>query len=448
MNRVCAWGFQDECSKVIEMLRECSEIDLVEWVGLGAECKINSHALFDGNFKDYPCEDADEELYETVYKHIATFFNMYGRKHKEETSYNSRNVYDYIDLFNRYFNLFRHLLVSRKIDLVVFANFPHEGPDMILYLLAKSLGLETILFYQSIFPNKSFVVRNLDDFGLFEEIPNLCEPRECSIERTHKKELFYMNSVTEFQYPSRRVHRKLRITPRRLLGLMFRKYTEEVFSPELGHAITKYHKSKTYLEDMASICESAIDSEKKYVYFPLHLQPELTTSLLGGKYCDQVLAIERLSNILPKDWFIYVKENPKQTEFMRGDWFFKRLRTISNIRVISPQINTYDLIKNCEFVATVTGTAGWEAITGGTKVLIFGNAWYRSMPGVFQYSEDIDIQHILDAVIDHSEVEKQLALLQAKMVDGIVNPYYVNDVEGFDADVNARSVVSVVMKLI
>jgi hypothetical protein len=229
---------------------------------------------------------------------------------------------------------------------------------------------------------------------------------------------------------------------------MFRKYTEEVFSPELGYAITKYHKSKTYLEDMASICDSAIDSEKKYVYFPLHLQPELTTSLLGGKYCDQVLAIERLSNMLPKDWFIYVKENPKQTEFMRGDWFFKRLKTIRNVRVISPQINTYDLIKNCEFVATVTGTAGWEAITGGTKVLIFGNAWYRSMPGVFQYSEDIDIQHILDAVIDHSEVEKQLALLQAKMVDGIVNPYYVNDVEGFDADVNARSVVSVVMKLI
>ena len=314
--------------------------------------------------------------------------------------------------------------------------------------MAKALGVETILFYQSIFSNKAFLLKNLDDFGLFEEIPNLYEPRECRIEKTHRKELFYMNSVTEFQYPSRRVHRKLRMTPRRLFGLMFRKYTEEVFSPELGYTITKYHKSQSYLEDMASICESAIDGAEKYVYFPLHLQPELTTSLLGGKYCDQILAIERLSNKLPKDWFIYVKENPKQTEFMRGDWFFSRLKAIGNVRVISPEINTYDLIKNSEFVATITGTAGWEAITGGVKVLIFGNTWYRCMPGVFQYSEDLNIQYILDSVIVHSEVEKKLGLLQAKMVDGIVNPFYVGELVDFDETVNARSVVSAIMKLL
>lgn len=42
-----------------------------------------------------------------------------------------------------------------------------------------------------------------------------------------------------------------------------------------------------------TLAKADVDFNKKYVYFPLHLQPEMTTDAIGGIYRDQILAIER-----------------------------------------------------------------------------------------------------------------------------------------------------------
>ena len=38
------------------------------------------------------------------------------------------------------------------------------------------------------------------------------------------------------------------------------------------------------------------------------MQPEMTTASLGGKFSDQLLAIEQLAMIVPNECSIYVKE--------------------------------------------------------------------------------------------------------------------------------------------
>ena len=122
----------------------------------------------------------------------------------------------------------------------------------------------------------------------------------------------------------------------------------------------------------------------------------MSTSTLGGNYSDQLLAIEHLSSILPDDSWIYVKENPKQTGAMRGPKFFDRLDRIPNLEFLPSYANTHDLIDNSDFVATVTGTVGWEAIRKGKNVLVFGMPWYRNLPGAIQFHQGITYGMILD----------------------------------------------------
>ena len=69
------------------------------------------------------------------------------------------------------------------------------------------------------------------------------------------------------------------------------------------------------------------------MYFALQLQPEMTTSALGGPFKDQALAIETLARLLPPGVRILVKENPKQGAYQRGPMFFHRLARIPGVTV-------------------------------------------------------------------------------------------------------------------
>jgi hypothetical protein len=197
----------------------------------------------------------------------------------------------------------------------------------------------------------------------------------------------------------------------------------------------------------STVCDD-IDLECNFVYFPLHLQPELTTATLGGIYVDQILAIERLSKKIPENWFIYVKENPKQTELMRGPWFFSRLAALKNVRLLDPTIDTYVLMEKSRIVATITGTAGWEAISGGKNTLVFGNPWYKGLPGIFAFDDSFGVEDILNFEIDHDELEKAINDLLRKTGDGIIDEHYTSLVKVYDPEKNSIKIADFIEELL
>ena len=155
------------------------------------------------------------------------------------------------------------------------------------------------------------------------------------------------------------------------------------------------------------------------------MQPEMTTSAIGGVYVDQLLAIERLSRHLPPDMKIVVKENPKQTAYQRPHSFFERLAAVPNALLVPSDCDTYRLIRDSDLVATVTGTAGWEAINLGKPTLVFGKAWYESLPGVIKYSSALDIAGMVGFPIDKLAVEKTYRDLMGRAYPGIISsPYF------------------------
>jgi hypothetical protein len=151
---------------------------------------------------------------------------------------------------------------------------------------------------------------------------------------------------------------------------------------------------------------------KKYIYFPLHYQPEQTTVPEGGRYADQYLITKMISENISEDWEIYVKEHPSQFarslrgEQGRSNLDYDQFRNINNVKLIDLYSNPFALIENSEIVATVTGTAGWEAVARGTPAMVFGNPWYQACRGVMRVHTPEDIRNSIEVVENNSIIDE------------------------------------------
>jgi hypothetical protein len=124
-----------------------------------------------------------------------------------------------------------------------------------------------------------------------------------------------------------------------------------------------------------------------YVFLALHYQPERATVPMGSVFGDQLLIVDTLVAALPAGWKLYVKEHPWQLQpFGRGEVqrnaeFYNRLRRHQQVVLVSRGEETKALVRGAKAVATVTGSVGWDALSAGVPVLLFGAAWYRDCPG-------------------------------------------------------------------
>jgi capsule polysaccharide modification protein KpsS len=160
---------------------------------------------------------------------------------------------------------------------------------------------------------------------------------------------------------------------------------------------------------------------KNYLYFPLHFQPEASTIALANDYIDQANAIEKLHNKLPKGFKIILKEHPAQnhTNFLRSDFFYKRIKNMKNVLFTNVNDGSLKIINNCKAVATITGTAGWEALKSKKPVITFGLAWYNCLDYAFKWNEKIDIEKICNIRVNQQKLEKSIVELTKYMADGL-----------------------------
>ncbi|WP_460193317.1 capsular polysaccharide export protein, LipB/KpsS family [Thermosynechococcus sp. FA-CM-4201] len=144
----------------------------------------------------------------------------------------------------------------------------------------------------------------------------------------------------------------------------------------------------TFSNYLESISVDFINHEEKYIYFPLHYQPECTTSPLGDVFEDQLIAIEWILNSKPKDVILYIREHPAQnfdanTIRYKSLEIYQKIASMHHVKFISRNISTFELIRKSYAVATITGTVGLEAIYREKPVLMFGYHVHQYAPGVF-----------------------------------------------------------------
>jgi hypothetical protein len=128
-----------------------------------------------------------------------------------------------------------------------------------------------------------------------------------------------------------------------------------------------------------NIFNSLSNNDDKFFLFPLHLQPESSTSVQATYFCDQLNTVMNIAFSLPLPYKLYVKEHPAAIG-TRPSNFYRKLKEIPNVVLISPNEDTENLIKKSQGVITLTSTIGMEAALAGKPVYVLGNVFYSYHP--------------------------------------------------------------------
>lgn len=432
------WGMdRAHLHPAVGRLRDKQLLDPVCWFGTNANVVDVEYRKLQGSYIEAMAHDliaAPSNIYEEIYKDSLRIIDLLQRNYRGY----ERNYHELVAIFNLYIDYFYTLVTKNSIELIIFESIPHEGADYVLYKIGNILNIRIITFNQALFKERFFCLNSIEDYGSFNDFSGDGTWAPADIEKKYEKNIFYMYGMHLNRKPRLPfIFKKIYALRNFLLFLLY------FLSCRLTKANEYLHRYLLELNFLTNLSQSNAKlrscERSKYVYFALHLQPEMTTSVIGSIYNDQILAIKKISEIIPSDWIIVVKENPKQDYFMRSNIFFERLALISKVRYVK-NVSTYDLMSECEFVATVSGTVGWEAISGGKKVLVFGSTWYQNAPGVYKYFDGMTLNDILKGDFTHQELCDSINHIMSKTYCGIIDYDYSADINYFDDENNATKI--------
>ena len=169
---------------------------------------------------------------------------------------------------------------------------------------------------------------------------------------------------------------------------------------------------------------------QRYVFFPLHTEPEVSLLVYGRPYVNQIEIVRMLAMSLPIDFVLVLKEHPWMVG-KRSLAAYQKMLDIPRVRFVDPALEARSLVKQADLVAVVTGSVALEAAMLGKPVITFGDCPYNLLPdSMVRRCEDP--RHLQSLV--------RLALSQYKY-DGDSLLAYVAAVLDTSASVNLYSVL-------
>ena len=422
--------------------------DIVYVVGVKAEFEACRNEFPGTIFHDYidalhgvpPAEfqaniqPADADLLKQLYETESIVLTMMN-KHFERKTVTERRF-----LYYNYVSYWDATIKKYAPDAVIFPTIPHTVYDFVIYSLAKLYGIRTIMMEPTWISDRVVIMRDYikgpdflykkivppADISLAKLSPDMRKEYELQTRGNSDATPVFVKNI-KHKYSGMRLFRiKLRslfttITVHKDILVVWKVFTRffRRFRP---------HLRKEY-EHFAV----APDFTTPYVYFPLHYQPERNSSPQGDIFVDQLYLAKVLASSLPAGWRVYVKEHPTQWLYRGLDFFSYRFRgyyealgRIPNVKIMPIYTHTYTLTARSRAVATITGTAGFEAVVRGKPVLVFGYPWYRGAPGVFEVNSLASCRKALQEIHDgftfgKDDVLRYLHLLDANSFHGYID---------------------------
>jgi hypothetical protein len=141
------------------------------------------------------------------------------------------------------------------------------------------------------------------------------------------------------------------------------------------------------------------DLSRPFVYFPLHVTDDYKIKRVVPHCADQAGLVEQVARALPHGWDLVTKEHPMAIG-RTPQSLLKRLTQMPNVRVVSPQSNSHDLIQQARAVVVISSTVGLEALLYDKPVLTLGEPFYSGFGITVDLDSFAEIPTAVPAVID------------------------------------------------
>lgn len=439
--------------ELIGLMRKLKEppYELIYWLGHDYAGALNQTGTIFHSHRDaafglpaYGVDTSDflppgEEIINKLYKVESIFLTMQANLGCKG------NLEEWRHLYYRLLQYWLGIFKKYRPEALIFPTLPHCTYNYLAYELAKLFSIKVILFIETkvsdrmLFMNdfrkgspvlQQEIEKNMGrDFKLEDLSGDLQEYYKARVIGRFSDQPLYVDHIKNKYSFAYRFFSMPKIKKSIKEGTLFKKiycflFKEESFKIIWRAIVQLFYELSPNLKKEYKVLETSPDFNKNFVYVALSIQPECSTNPMGDVFVDQILMLEILSASLPKDWVIYVKEHPiqwirKGINYSSGRYrgYYKNIAAIKHVQIIPVENSSYMLIDKSQVVATVTGAAGWEAILRSKPSIVFGHAWYKGCPGVFQVNNAESCRSVLKTIEDGYKVDQQKVINFLKSLD-------------------------------
>lgn len=311
---------------------------------------------------------------------------------------NTLTVSDILVLASKSYQFLNEL----RPEFIVYTFVPHEINRWVFSRVAEILGITVLHFYNTPMPWRYFLFQGI------KRNPTIVKPKRANFE-SFEYELWHELKCIKRGNPKRALPIYEQHSLRNNGGFKFnlrREIRDFWFRPDLIYNKWRCMKSYKKIAKLPS-------PHKSYVIFYLHYQPEATTLPSGFGFAQQLSAIMLLSQSLPSDVELYVKEHPStltnitDPKHRQPDWYDK-VTSVPGVSLLPIDADPYLLMDDALAVVTIAGTVAFEALIRGTPAIVLGMTAHIEFPGLHIYKDQFSLNNFLKNCYNIKWTENEL----------------------------------------
>lgn len=343
-------------------------------------------------------------------------FNKYNEYHK----FKSNKI---LSILEHECKLFEHILSEIKPDFFITVPTALHHHHL-FHELCRSMGVKILMLNQANFGRRCIISQEHNKVDNLEKLNNIK-----TMNRNFEDLQKYLKTVDASEqlldYKTKFIVSKKEKLKSAIQFLTFKNTNIKthygyygrtklrVLIKEIWYSLrTKYRESfinKNFNYD--------VDTERPFVYFTLHQEPERILLIGSPFYTNQLETIKNIAQSLPINYKLYVKDHPTQS--IRG-WhslsFYKEILNLPNTVLIHPSVNSIEIIKKCSLVITVSGTAALEAAFYKKPSIVLSDIGYSVLPSVHKIKSVEDLPKVIRSSL-YKKVEPETLDKYTQLVD-------------------------------